>query len=77
MSSIANAAGVQAGRVQAFGDATAAATVANNSNAATVASIDMNSAAQSLNVLNGAAVALEAPKKGTKGVLDASGRAMG
>lgn len=74
---IANAAGLQAGRVDAFGTATANATVANNSNAATVASIDMNKAAQSLNVLNGAAVAAEGPKKGTKGVLDAAGRAIG
>ncbi len=77
MSSISDAAGMAAGRVQAYGNITADATISGNSNQATAASIRMNQEANNLNVLNGAAAALEGPKKGAKELLTAASRSNG
>lgn len=69
---IASAAGVQSGRVQAFGNALADATIANNSSAATVASIRLNEASNNVNTLTSGALAEQKPKSSAAKAADAA-----
>lgn len=74
MADTASIAAMYQNRVTAYNQSAIDALGSGNTAAGQAASIRSNDAAAALNLVNGIAVADQAPKKGQKGLFDAAGR---